>query len=69
MSPRVRLVEGGVGVLDVAWPDVLPVAVNRVLLCVTRPHNLLGVEDNGLELVHRLLGNRTGDGFLRRFKP
>ena len=69
LSPKVRLVEGGVGVLNVAWPDVLSVTVDGVLPCVARPHNSLGVEDDGLELVHQLLGSRTDNRFLGRFEP
>ena len=37
LSSEVGLVEGGVRVLDVAWPYVLTVAVDGVLACVAGP--------------------------------
>ena len=58
---EVGVVERGVGVLNVVWPDVFSVAVDGVLTCVAGPHKLLGVEDNGLELIRGLLWNRVSD--------
>ena len=54
---EVRLVKRGVGVLNIAWPDVLRVAVNGVLMCIAGPHESLRVEDDRLELVCGLLWN------------
>ena len=68
MSSEVRLVKGGVGVLDIARPDIFAVAVDGVLSCVAGPHELLGVEDDGLELECWLLRNRARNRLLGGFK-
>ena len=55
LSPKVRLIERGAGVFDVAWPDVFLVAVDGVFVCVAGPHKSLRVEDDRFELIHGLL--------------
>ena len=63
LSSEVGVVEGGVRVLDVARPYILAVAVDGVFACVAGPHRVLGVDDDGLELIRRSYGY----GFENRF--
>ena len=68
LSPEVGFVEGGVGVFNVAQPDVLAVTVDGVFACVAGPHESLGVKDDGLEFEHWLLWSRAGNRFLGGFE-
>ena len=65
LSSEVGLVEGGVGVFDVARPYVLAVAVDGVFACIAGPHSVFLVKDDGLELIRSSLGYGFEDRFFR----
>ena len=64
-----RVVKRSVGVLHVAWPNILPITVDGGLMCVTRPHKLLWVKDYGPVFELGSPWNGVKDGLFGGLEP